>query len=213
MLVRWPPSTAVCAEESRCVRQPGCRSAPWALRGRGRAGGGPAAGHPAAAANATFKAATLNIYNGLSQADFVHDLTLIAARADLVGLNEVGNRKAFLENWAADNGWWLHAPGGTNQAGEALIARKSMFDVLDRGSIFVCDTNGPGEVPPARYNNWVRYRHKASGRTVTHINAHAVASIENAGRPEDLPRTRCAEAQFQVSGIWRSTSRPRARSS
>lgn len=52
-------------------------------------------------------------------------------------------------------------------------------------------------MPPARYNNWVKYRHKASGRNVTHINAHAVASIETAGRPEDLPRTRCAEAQFQ----------------
>ncbi|MFI6064411.1 hypothetical protein ACIA47_03945 [Micromonospora sp. NPDC051227] len=38
-----------------------------------------------------------------------------------------------------------------------------MFDVLDKGSIFVCDTNGPGEVPPARYNNWVKYRHKGSG--------------------------------------------------
>lgn len=151
----------------------------------------------ASAATTAFRAATLNIYNGLSQADFVHDLNLIASRADLVGLNEVGNRKDYLESWAADNGWWLYAPGGTNQAGEALIARKSMFDVRDKGSIFVCDTNGPGEVPPARYNNWVTYRHKASGRTVTHINAHAVASIENAGQPEDLPRTRCAEAQFQ----------------
>lgn len=152
---------------------------------------------PAAAANVAFKAATLNIYNGLSQADFVHDLNLIASTADVVGLNEVGNRKAFLESWAANNGWWLYAPGGTNQAGEALIAKKSMFDVLDKGSVFVCDTNGPGEVPPARYNNWVRYRHKATGRAVTHINAHAVAGIESAGRPEDLPRTRCAEAQFQ----------------
>ncbi|WP_422735439.1 endonuclease/exonuclease/phosphatase family protein [Micromonospora sp. WMMD729] len=152
---------------------------------------------PAAAATTAFRAATLNIYNGLSQADFAHDLNLIASRADLVGLNEVGNRKDFLESWAADNGWWLYAPGGTNQAGEALIARRSMFDVRDKGSIFVCDTNGPGEVPPARYNNWVTYRHKASGRTVTHINAHAVAGIENAGQPEDLPRTRCAEAQFQ----------------
>ncbi|WP_433352939.1 endonuclease/exonuclease/phosphatase family protein [Micromonospora saelicesensis] len=152
---------------------------------------------PAAAASVGFKAATLNIYYGLSQADFAHDLNLIASKADLVGLNEVGARKTFLASWAADNGWWLYAPGGTNQAGEALIAKKSMFDVLDKGSIFVCDTNGPGEVPPARYNNWVKYRHKASGRNVTHINAHAVASIETAGRPEDLPRTRCAEAQFQ----------------
>jgi hypothetical protein len=153
---------------------------------------------PAAAANATFKAATLNIYNGLTQAEFVHDLNLIASKADLIGLNEVGNRKDYLQNWAADNGWWLYSPGATNQAGEALIAKKSMFDVLDKGSIFICDTNGPGEVPPARYNNWVKYRHKASGRNVIHINAHAVAGIEDNGRPENLPRTECAERQFQA---------------
>ncbi|GIF72410.1 endonuclease/exonuclease/phosphatase family protein [Asanoa siamensis] len=152
---------------------------------------------PAAAASVTFRAATLNIYNGLSDADFRHDLDLIASRADLVGLNEVGNRKALLQSWAAANGWWLYSPGGVNQAGETLIARKSQFDVLDQGSVFVCDTNGPGEVPPARYNNWVKYRHKASGRNVIQINAHANASIEDNGRPEDLPRTRCAEQQFQ----------------
>jgi hypothetical protein len=28
---------------------------------------------------------------------------------------------------------------------EALNAKRSMFDVLDRGLVFVCDTNGPGE--------------------------------------------------------------------
>ncbi|MDG4826853.1 endonuclease/exonuclease/phosphatase family protein [Asanoa sp. WMMD1127] len=153
---------------------------------------------PAAAATVTFKAATLNIYYGLTQAQFLQDLNLVASKADLVGLNEVGNRKAALESWAAANGWWWYAPGGTNQAGEALIARKSTFDVLDQGSDFVCDTNGPGEVPPARYNNWVKYRHKASGRNVIQINAHANASIEDNGRPQDLPRTRCAEQQFQA---------------
>ncbi|MBB5874373.1 hypothetical protein F4553_007807 [Allocatelliglobosispora scoriae] len=152
---------------------------------------------PAAAVNVTFKAGSLNIYNGLTQAEFVHDLNLIASKADLIGLNEVGNRKAFLQDWAADNGWWLYSPGSTNQAGEALIAKKSMFDVLDKGSIFVCDTNGPGEVPPARYNNWVKYRHKATGRNVIHLNAHAVAGIDDNGRPENLPRTDCAEKQFQ----------------
>ncbi|MGW3790213.1 hypothetical protein ACWD8I_03460 [Micromonospora arida] len=89
---------------------------------------------PAVATSVGLKAAALNIYYGLSQADFAHDLNLIASKADLVGLNEVGARKTFLTSWAADNGWWLYAPGGTNQAGEALIAKKSMFDVLDKGS-------------------------------------------------------------------------------
>ncbi len=152
---------------------------------------------PAVAANAVFRAATLNIFNGLSRADFIHDLELITARADLVGLNEVNDRKEFLQDWAATNGWWLYAPEPSQASNEALLAKKSMFDVLDKDSVFVCDTNGPGEVPPARYNNWVKYRHKASGRSVFHINFHANASIENNGRPENLPRTECAEKQFQ----------------
>jgi len=152
---------------------------------------------PAAATNASFQVATLNIYNGLTHAKFVHDLELITSKADMVGLNEVQNRKAFLQDWAAANGWWFYAPSPKEAAAEALLAKKSMFDVLDKGSIFVCDTNGSDEAPPARYNNWVRYRHKQSGRSVFHINAHANASIEKAGKPTDLPRTRCAEKQFQ----------------
>ncbi|MEV4414282.1 endonuclease/exonuclease/phosphatase family protein [Catellatospora sp. NPDC049609] len=152
---------------------------------------------PAAAASAVFQAGTLNIYYGLNHADFLHDLQLITSNADLVGLNEVEGRKAFLQTWAADNGWWFYAPEPTQAANEALLARKSMFDLLDKGSVFACDTNGPGEVPPARYNNWVKYRHKASGRVVFHINLHANAGIEDNGRPADLPRTACAEKQFQ----------------
>ncbi|GAA1621707.1 endonuclease/exonuclease/phosphatase family protein [Catellatospora bangladeshensis] len=152
---------------------------------------------PAAAANATFRAGTLNIYYGLTQAQFVQDLESITAKADLVGLNEVNGRKDFLTTWAANNGWWFYAPAPSQAENEALLARKSMFDVLDKDSIFVCDTNGPGEVPPARYNNWVKYRHKASGRVVFHINFHANASIEDNGRPIDIPRTECAEQQFQ----------------
>src|SRR5688500_15757095 len=119
---------------------------------------------PAAAANVPFQLGHLNILNSLSHADFLDDLRLITSRADLVGLNEVNGRREFLRNWAADNDWWFYTPDPAPAANEALLAKKSMFDVLDKGSNFVCDTNGPGEVPPARYNNWVKYRHKPSGR-------------------------------------------------
>ncbi|MDI1460873.1 endonuclease/exonuclease/phosphatase family protein [Catellatospora sp. KI3] len=153
---------------------------------------------PAQAANAVFRAGTLNIYNGLTHAQFLADLQLITSKADLVGLNEVNARKDFLIDWAQNNGWWFYAPAPSQAENEALLARKSMFDVLDRGSDFVCDTNGPDEVPPARYNNWVKYRHKASGRVVFHLNFHANASIEENGRPVDIPRTQCAEQQFQA---------------
>lgn len=153
---------------------------------------------PAAAATGTIQVATLNILYKLTRAEFVADLELITSKADLVGLNEVGERKEFLQDWAAANGWWLFAPGPTQAANEALLAKKSMFDVVDKDSKFICDTNGPGEVPPPRYNNWVRYKHKASGRDIFHINLHANAGIEDNGRPENLPRTECAEKQFQA---------------
>lgn len=153
---------------------------------------------PATAANATFTVGHLNILNSLTHAKFLEDLELITSRADMVALNEVNGRKEFLATWAENHGWWFYAPSPAPAANEALLAKKSMFERTARGSHFVCDTNGPGEVPPARYNNWVTYRHKASGRNVTHINFHANASIEENGRPTDLPRTRCAEQQFQA---------------
>ncbi|MGC4806221.1 endonuclease/exonuclease/phosphatase family protein [Micromonospora sp. DT233] len=152
---------------------------------------------PAAAATATIQVATLNILYKLNRAEFVADLELITSKADLVGLNEVGQRKEFLQDWAAANGWWLYMPGPTQAANEALLAKKSMFDVVGKDSEFVCDTDGPGDAPPARYNNWVRYRHKASGRDIIHINLHANADIETNGRPDDEPRTECAQKQFQ----------------
>ena len=150
---------------------------------------------PAAAAS-TFQAGHLNILNELDHPAFLHDLNLITSKADMVALNEVGPRRAFLVDWAANNGWTFYAPTtSVHAAGEALLAKKSMFEVVDKGSKFVCDTN-PDEPPPPRYNNWVKYRHKATGRFVFHINFHAVAGIDNNGSPEDLPRTRCAEQQF-----------------
>ncbi|MET7470912.1 endonuclease/exonuclease/phosphatase family protein [Micromonospora sp. NPDC005686] len=150
---------------------------------------------PAAAAS-TFQAGHLNIYAGLGHEKFLHDLKLITSKADMVALNEVGSRRAFLVDWAADNGWTFYAPTtSVHAAGDALLAKKSMFEVVDKGSKFVCDTN-PDEPPPPRYNNWVKYRHKVTGRYVFHINFHANAGIDNNGWPEDLPRTRCAEKQF-----------------
>ncbi|MGH3658916.1 MAG: endonuclease/exonuclease/phosphatase family protein, partial [Micromonosporaceae bacterium] len=122
---------------------------------------------------------------------------LITSKSDLVGLNEVAGRYSFLRDWAANNGWHFYAPDPNHARNEALLARKSMFDVVSRGSVFACDTNGPGEVPPARYTNWVRYLHKPTGRYVHHINAHANAHIDNNGHPYDLPRTDCAEKQFR----------------
>ena len=156
-------------------------------------------GSPAAAAS-TFQAGHLNILNDLTHAKFLHDLNLITSKADMVALNEVGQRRAFLVDWAADNGWTFYAPTtSVHAAGEALLAKKSMFEVVDKGSKLICDTN-PDEPPPPRYNNWVKYRHKATGRYVFHINFHAVAGIEDKerpGRPVDIPRTDCATKQFQ----------------
>ncbi|MGH3663290.1 MAG: hypothetical protein ACRDT8_10160 [Micromonosporaceae bacterium] len=151
----------------------------------------------ASAANAVFHVGHLNILSSISHDRFVSDLKLITSQAALVGLNEVGGRKAFLRDWANQNGWHFYAPEPNAASQDALLAKKSMFNVVNQGSVFACDTNGPDEVPPARYTNWVRYTHIASGRTVFHINAHANAHIDDNGSPYNLPRTECAEKQFR----------------
>ncbi|MQA25569.1 MAG: hypothetical protein GEU94_08860 [Micromonosporaceae bacterium] len=147
--------------------------------------------------NRQFNAGHLNILHSLSHERFAHDLNLITSRAGIVGLNEVADRRAFLTDWAARNGWHFYAPDPGHARDNALLAKKSMFDVVSRGSVFACDTNGPGEPPPARYTNWVRYQHKATGRYVFHLNTHANSHIDNNGHPYDLPRTECAEKHFR----------------
>ncbi|MGH3729137.1 MAG: hypothetical protein ACRDTU_10330 [Micromonosporaceae bacterium] len=139
----------------------------------------------------------LNIKWDLSREAFLADLNLITSRAGMVGLNEVREKRAVLENWAERNGWHLYAPDPAAASSEALLAKKSVYSVISRNSTFVCDIN-PGELPVPKYLNWVRYQHKASGRSIYHINLHAVSGIDNAGHPRDLPRTKCAEKHFRM---------------
>lgn len=56
-----------------------------------------------------------------------------------------------------------------------------MFDLVDSGSFKV--HNGVLHVTPARYNNWVELREKATGLTFTRINTHVCDRIETAGLP------------------------------
>lgn len=92
---------------------------------------------PAQAANAIFQAATLNIYEGLNDAQFTADLNLITSRADLVGLNEVGARKDRLQQWANANGWWLYAPGGRPAAGgRGGVGQQEHVRLRQRGFAF-----------------------------------------------------------------------------
>lgn len=156
----------------------------------------PASAEVSGTVNQSFNVGHLNILNSLSHERFVQDLNLVTSRAGMVALNEVQDRTAFLSDWAARNGWHFYAPGPNAASAEALLAKKSMFDVVDRGSVFACDTN-IGEPPPPRYTNWVRYQHRGTGRYVYHINAHANSHIDNNGHPYNLPRTDCAEKQFR----------------
>jgi endonuclease/exonuclease/phosphatase (EEP) superfamily protein YafD len=151
-------------------------------------------GPPArAAGSTTFRVGTLNILFELGEARFMEDLRNVASRADLVGLQETGERRELLTAFAQNNGWHLFAPTPSAACANAMLARKSMFDVVDQGSIFVCDTGGPSAAPPPRYNNWVRYEDRNTGRRVVHVNTHLNSHIDDNGFPYDLPRTRDAE--------------------
>ncbi|MGB3764692.1 MAG: hypothetical protein WA966_15875, partial [Ornithinimicrobium sp.] len=155
---------------------------------------------PAAAATSTFRVGTLNIKNDLSAADVRHDLNLIASNADLIGLQECqgSDRTAILRDWADRKGWTLFKPSGW--AGECpILARRSVFmPSSEKKAVFVCDTAGPGTVPPPRWITRARFKHRASGRYVTLINTHLNAGIHDDGQPRDLPRTRDAEKHMRM---------------
>lgn len=174
------------------------------LAGAGSVASAAASGSAAAdptAEQSTFRVGHLNILSTLSNADFLHDLNLIAARSDLLGLNEVQGRRDALRAWATANGWHLHMPSGTWPGAEPLLARTSMFAPTssgDRGSTFVCDTGGSAAPPPPRYLTWISWQHLPSGRHVNHINSHLNAHIDDNGSPYDLPRTVDAEKHIRM---------------
>ena len=53
-----------------------------------------------------------------------------------------------LQDWAAANGWWLYAPEPNQAAAEALLARKSVFDVVEKGLTLRVRHQGP-PCPPS----------------------------------------------------------------
>lgn len=161
-----------------------------------------AGARPAAAAvSSTFRVGHLNILSTLSNADFHHDLNLIADQCHLLGLNDVQGRRDALRSWADANGWLLWMPSGTWPGAEPLLARASMFAATssgDRGSTFVCDTGGSAAPPPPRYLTWISWKHLPSGRHVNHVNSHLNAHIDDNGSPYDLPRTADAEKHLRM---------------
>ena len=162
---------------------------------------GVAGAGPAAAVTSTFRVGHLNILSDLSNADFLHDLDLIAGHCHILGLNEVQFRRDQLRSWADANDWHLYMPSGTWPGAEPLLARKSLFrptSTGDRGSTFVCDTGGSAAPPPPRYLTWISWEHLPSGRKVNHINSHLNAHIDDNGSPYDLPRTTDAEKHIRM---------------
>lgn len=150
------------------------------------------------AATGSFRFAHSNLLYTMSDSAFLSDLNKVAARSDVMNLNEVTGRRTLLASWAQTNGWHVIQPGtGTSHAGEtAILARKSMFTYREQGSRFACDTN-LNEPPPPRYITWAHFEHSGTGMELYVIGGHANASIDNNGYPENLPRTDCAEKEFR----------------
>ena len=168
-----------------------------ALTGAAAAATATAAG-AAPANSSTFRVASFNIYSGLTGAEFKDELVAITDRADIVGLQEVQSRGDTIDTWAANNGWYAWTPANAWAREVTVLAKKSMFDRIDKGTIFVCDSGPEGEPPPPRYITWAKYVHKPSGRKITHINNHLNAHIDDNGHPYDLPRTADAEKHIRM---------------
>ncbi|MBM6405351.1 endonuclease/exonuclease/phosphatase family protein [Phycicoccus sp. CSK15P-2] len=165
----------------------------------GAAGAATAQAAGAAPANSsTFRVASFNILSDLKDSQFKEDFVAIMDRAELVGLQEVQGRGDIINQWASNHGFYAWTPAKTWGREVTVLAKKSMFDRIDKGTIFVCDTGGSGNPPPPRYITWAQYVHKPSGRRITHVNNHLNAHIDDNGHPYDLPRTRDAEKHLRM---------------
>lgn len=158
-----------------------------------------------AAEQATINVGQSNILYKVGPRQFGEDLQRVARRSDLFGLNEVGDRRDALLKWGARNGWHVWAPAGQKRGrpgANAMLARKNVFQVVERGAEFICDSGDPGvggeNNPPPRWLNWVRYLHVPSGMRLCHLHTHLNSHIDNGGRPYQLPRTQDAERHLRI---------------
>ncbi|WP_139978270.1 endonuclease/exonuclease/phosphatase family protein [Nocardioides litoris] len=143
------------------------------------------AGTAEAASTGSFRVAQVNLPYSMSDRKFFEDLGQVGLRSDLIGLNEVWDvdRAIPLAYWADVNRFHLvHFPG-TNLSDNAVLARKSVFDIADKGSWYSDDINGAaGPIPNSSV--WGRFVHRRTGVGIVHCSMHLPPHIESRVRPK-----------------------------
>lgn len=141
--------------------------------------------------------ATANLYIRLPWSQARADLERIAARAQLIGLNEVSpERAADLRGWAAANPGWTFVrpthPSSSFSGQNAVLVRTDTFEVLSQGVVFGSRASMRGYKIDSRWITWVQLREVESGRGVVYLQTHMDAAVESGGRPRGNAAPRLA---------------------
>ncbi len=162
----------------------------------------------------TFGAASYNAQYKSSPAETVSDLTKIAAAgADIIGLQEMGAvdkrdavRARFLDCDTCQFDAFLSEEPEQNAT--PILYRSTAFLLKSTGTKKVSKTTyvGPSGAGPstvkAKFVNYVKLRHRATGKVVYVLNNHAVASVQGSDGGRDLSHPKRLDLYRQhMSGL------------
>ncbi|HET7736553.1 MAG TPA: hypothetical protein VFK52_11290 [Nocardioidaceae bacterium] len=135
-----------------------------------------------------FVGSTANLYVGMSSAEALADLNLLAQDSAVIGLNEVTRERAgLLRSWAsAREGWTFFSPTSPSNAYQglnAVLVDTKVFKVLDQGVLFGSRSSMTGYRINSRWITWMLLEHKRSSTRVSWVQTHMDAAVESNGRP------------------------------
>lgn len=150
----------------------------------------------AAAVPTTVRVATWNVQVRRPVSDFTRGVVPLAARSDIIGLQEVDvfDKELVLRD-LADDGWSYHRAKPSSQM--PVLWRNDRFTFVSARSALISQAASIGsEVPGmkpdqhARYATVVRLVDKVTGRRLSVVNAHLLSGAVRGGRPwVGRPRT------------------------
>lgn len=159
---------------------------------------------------------TYNLGSG-SAAAKVDDLHQLAGLAVLLMLSEAGDRRREIERFLAGNEDWrgFLGDGSSGALSTPLLWNSTALEMRQTATAQAVPSRhvGPKGAGPAtikrKVNNHIRFRHRASGRTLHAYSVHALPSVTRRNLPVAERRARLRHFEQHMTSLARDIARRR----
>lgn len=135
-----------------------------------------------------FRAASANLYAGLSWTQARADLVRLTRHADVIGLNEVTPaRAARIRAWAERRGGWhLYSPPPQPvvwRSSNAVLVSTSTFRIHCADAVWGSRSVSPAYRIDSRWITYIRLQHRGTGAPISFVQTHMDPAVERGGTP------------------------------